>query len=319
MFKHYLETRSNSRVDAKLDTSKEKELLSNGTKKDENDHSSEEAIVKKKKKKGGDSENISAVAEDIEVKTKKKMKKASDSVEEIEKDKKKKSKHKSELPENNIDSTEEVKPKDKKKKSEKSAKTDGEAVVEGELKDKKKKKKQNLDSSIEKAEKPLEGETVLAKDEKKEEESASGILSNGVAEVANTEGVKEEAKESKKRKRLDSDEKDDSTPLTKGGESTGNKSRRKDTDGSAEPKSVTAFQRVKIEEVKFADERLQDNSYWAKDGADVGYGAKAQEVLGQVKGRDFRHEKTKKKRGSYRGGQIDLHSHSVKFNYEDED
>lgn len=35
--------------------------------------------------------------------------------------------------------------------------------------------------------------------------------------------------------------------------------------------------------------------------------------------RDFRHEKTKKKRGTYRGGLIDLHSHSVKFNYSDEE
>jgi hypothetical protein len=35
--------------------------------------------------------------------------------------------------------------------------------------------------------------------------------------------------------------------------------------------------------------------------------------------RDFRHEKTKKKRGTYRGGQIDLQSHSFKFNYSDED
>jgi hypothetical protein len=35
--------------------------------------------------------------------------------------------------------------------------------------------------------------------------------------------------------------------------------------------------------------------------------------------RDFRHEKTKKKRGTYRGGQIDLQSHSVKFNYSDEE
>nr|GFC10837.1 nucleolar and coiled-body phosphoprotein 1 isoform X2 [Tanacetum cinerariifolium] len=54
-------------------------------------------------------------------------------------------------------------------------------------------------------------------------------------------------------------------------------------------------------------------------GADVGYGAKAEEVLGQVRGRDFRHEKTKKKRGSYRGGQIDLQSHSIKFDYSDEE
>lgn len=92
--------------------------------------------------------------------------------------------------------------------------------------------------------------------------------------------------------------------------------------------SAKAFRRVKEEEVEFVDERLQDNSYWAKvwlfrisfysflypwwiigtsergemkysyvsvmclytlcclqDGADSGYGAKAQEVLGQVRGR----------------------------------
>ncbi|KAF5201862.1 Nucleolar and coiled-body phosphoprotein [Thalictrum thalictroides] len=97
------------------------------------------------------------------------------------------------------------------------------------------------------------------------------------------------------------------------------KSMKKQQNGSAEPKTVNAFQRVKIDEVEFADDRLQDNSYWAKDGADIGYGAKAQEVLGQVRGRDFRHEKTKKKRGSYRGGQIDLQTHSIKFNYSDEE
>lgn len=100
---------------------------------------------------------------------------------------------------------------------------------------------------------------------------------------------------------------------------TSQKSTKKQHNGSAEPKTINAFQRVKIDEVEFADEKLQDNSYWAKDGAEIGYGAKAQEVLGQVRGRDFRHEKTKKKRGSYRGGMIDLQSHSVKFNYSDED
>ncbi|XP_059634566.1 uncharacterized protein LOC132276933 [Cornus florida] len=97
------------------------------------------------------------------------------------------------------------------------------------------------------------------------------------------------------------------------------KTTMKERNGSAEPKTVNAFQRVKVDEVEFADDRLQNNSYWAKGGAEIGYGAKAQEVLGQVRGRDFRHEKTKKKRGSYRGGQIDLQSHSVKFNYSDEE
>ncbi|XP_052198935.1 suppressor protein SRP40 [Diospyros lotus] len=104
-----------------------------------------------------------------------------------------------------------------------------------------------------------------------------------------------------------------------GGKPGAQKNRRKEHTSSAEPKTINAFQRIKTDQVQFADERLQDNSYWAKDGADVGYGAKAQEILGQVRGRDFRHEKTKKKRGSYRGGQIDLQSHSVKFNYDDDD
>ncbi|KAL8265263.1 hypothetical protein R6Q59_023393 [Mikania micrantha] len=82
-----------------------------------------------------------------------------------------------------------------------------------------------------------------------------------------------------------------------------------------EPKTINAFQRVKVDEVEFAHDKLQDNSYWAKDGAEIGYGAKAQEVLGKVRGRDFRHEKTKKKRGSYRGGLVDQQSHSIKFTY----
>ncbi|XP_011650932.1 nucleolar and coiled-body phosphoprotein 1 isoform X3 [Cucumis sativus] len=94
---------------------------------------------------------------------------------------------------------------------------------------------------------------------------------------------------------------------------------KKHSNGSTEPKTINPFQRVKVDAVTFADEKLADNSYWAKGGAESGYGAKAQEVLGQVKGRGFRHEKTKKKRGSYRGGVIDLQSHSVKFNYSDDD
>uniref|UniRef100_A0A803PI82 Srp40 C-terminal domain-containing protein n=1 Tax=Cannabis sativa TaxID=3483 RepID=A0A803PI82_CANSA len=139
---------------------------------------------------------------------------------------------------------------------------------------------------------------------------------------------KVEVDESKRRKTKDVEDSKGSKELN--GHENGNidesaekpsmqKTKKKQLNGSAEPKTVNAFQRVKVEEVVFTDERLKDNSYWAKDGADSGYGAKAQEVLGQVRGRDFRHEKTKKKRGSYRGGQIDLYSHSVKFNYSDEE
>ncbi|MCD9644589.1 hypothetical protein HAX54_032943 [Datura stramonium] len=37
------------------------------------------------------------------------------------------------------------------------------------------------------------------------------------------------------------------------------------------PKTVNAFQRVKIDQVEFKDDRLRDNSYCAKDGADIDY------------------------------------------------
>ncbi|KAK1365472.1 hypothetical protein POM88_041033 [Heracleum sosnowskyi] len=70
-----------------------------------------------------------------------------------------------------------------------------------------------------------------------------------------------------------------------GYKSSNQKSTKKQRIGSAEPKMVNAFQRVKIDEVEFADEKLQDNSYRAKSGAEIGYGAKAQEVLGQVRRR----------------------------------
>jgi len=52
------------------------------------------------------------------------------------------------------------------------------------------------------------------------------------------------------------------------------------------------------------DAALADNTYEGTF-AGSGWGAKANDVLGKVKGKDFRHEKTKKKRGTYRGGAIE--------------
>lgn len=49
------------------------------------------------------------------------------------------------------------------------------------------------------------------------------------------------------------------------------------------------------------------------------YGAKASEILVQVRGKDFRHEKTKKKRGTYKGGEITMGVHSIKFNLSDDE
>ena len=43
------------------------------------------------------------------------------------------------------------------------------------------------------------------------------------------------------------------------------------------------------------------------------YGAKGSAKLLVVRGKDFRHEKTKQKRAVYRGGEIDLGVNSIKF------
>ncbi|XP_059287576.1 uncharacterized protein LOC132040905, partial [Lycium ferocissimum] len=256
-----------------------------------------------------------------------------------------------EISSNAADSQETISKKKKKKKSEdkisnvpdastaQEVLTDDKADVPLKKKEKKKKKTEEKSESVV----PVDnGNTDLTVETTKKDKKRKSKEESGAAD----------SKDSKKRKRLASDEnenqavdgvgteeskrrKTEGLEQEQNGEvveanSNGNhhdefnnsakeKSSRKELNGSAEPKTVNAFQRVKIDQVEFKDDRLKDNSYWAKEGADIGYGAKAQEVLGQVKGRDFRHEKTKKKRGSYRGGIIDLNSHSVKFNYSDEE
>jgi len=50
-------------------------------------------------------------------------------------------------------------------------------------------------------------------------------------------------------------------------------------------------------------------------GARGSWGEQANNVLKWVKGKNFRHEKTKKKRGSYRGGNISMEVNSIKFDY----
>lgn len=87
--------------------------------------------------------------------------------------------------------------------------------------------------------------------------------------------------------------------------------------GTADKKAANRFQRVKSEEWTGKIGSM-DNSYVGTFGED-GWGFKAQQVLGQVRGKDFRHEKTKKKRGSYFGGKIDdSQRFSFKFDSDDE-
>ncbi|KAI4335342.1 hypothetical protein L6164_013996 [Bauhinia variegata] len=214
----------------------------------------------------------------------------------------------------------EKKSKDKKKKKDKSS---GDSLVvekqedlenkEKEKKDSKKRKRPTSEENVRPADRQVEEDPKRRKIEDEDESNLNSDKKNigkssqlGGDQLQKTSGEQPSGK-------INGD-------IEKSGEKSSMQSfQKKQQKGSIEPKTVKAFQRVKVEDVVYADERLQDNSYWAKDGADYGYGAKAEEVLGQVRGRGFRHEKTKKKRGSYRGGQIDLQSHSIKFSYSDDD
>ena len=94
----------------------------------------------------------------------------------------------------------------------------------------------------------------------------------------------------------------------------------------------TPFRRVKDEDIdedylkKFGKNAFDSKVCWLSDfycfllyflylqrGAKGSWGEKANDVLKTTKGKSFRHEKTKKKRGSYRGGKIDTSTYSIQF------
>eukprot|EP00744_Colponema_vietnamica_P024682 GILI01036056.1.p1 GENE.GILI01036056.1~~GILI01036056.1.p1 ORF type:complete len:120 (-),score=27.26 GILI01036056.1:33-392(-) len=100
---------------------------------------------------------------------------------------------------------------------------------------------------------------------------------------------------------VDEDEDDDFVKKSSGGKG------RATTPESQ--KKNNPFRRVDAAQVE-VDPRLRDNSY---QPGSTDYGGKANRDLSVVKGKNFRHEKTKKKRGTYRGGKIDMAVNSIKF------
>jgi hypothetical protein len=81
----------------------------------------------------------------------------------------------------------------------------------------------------------------------------------------------------------------------------------------------TPFQRVDSsrELKKIKNDALLDNTYAAAFGED-GWGHRASEKLLQVRGKDFRHGKTKMKRGGYKGGAIQIGAvRSIKLTEDD--
>jgi len=60
-------------------------------------------------------------------------------------------------------------------------------------------------------------------------------------------------------------------------------------------------------------EQLDKRMFNSQRNANSEWAEKADSTLKKVKGKGFRHEKTKKKRGTYRGGALELGVKSIKF------
>lgn len=199
-----------------------------------------------------------------------------------------------------VSDVEEDKPKAKKSKKDKKEKK--KEVVKEEIseeEEKVEKKKKKKDKKKEKEEKKSKKRKAVeeSEDEKEEEAPAEENTAEEAAEVD------VEEKRPAKKARIDKD-----AANGDGGDGGYN---------SGGGTAAKAFQRVKADEW-LGKKGSWDNSYVGTFGEN-GWGFKAQQILGQVKGKDFRHEKTKKKRGSYRGGVIDTDARcSFKFESDDE-
>eukprot|EP00735_Rhodelphis_limneticus_P006219 TRINITY_DN18599_c0_g1::TRINITY_DN18599_c0_g1_i1::g.1058::m.1058 TRINITY_DN18599_c0_g1::TRINITY_DN18599_c0_g1_i1::g.1058 ORF type:complete len:588 (+),score=214.46,sp/P33322/CBF5_YEAST/73.23/0.0,DKCLD/PF08068.7/6.8e-30,DKCLD/PF08068.7/1.6e+03,DKCLD/PF08068.7/5.2e+02,TruB_N/PF01509.13/1e-20,SRP40_C/PF05022.7/1.5e+04,SRP40_C/PF05022.7/7.8e-23,PUA/PF01472.15/4.8e-19,Peptidase_C37/PF05416.7/1.3 TRINITY_DN18599_c0_g1_i1:40-1764(+) len=164
------------------------------------------------------------------------------------------------------------------------------------------------------------GATTVVMGTGKPAEPVEAVSEDGEAEV----------KKEKKEKKEEETEKEPVTPAKSeaadedGSNDESSLGKRKSLGGSSEQGSAKKprtpnepFRRVRAEDVSIDDRLLWDNTYEGllarkQDLEGQEYGAKAAEILGQVRGRGFRHEKTKKKR-AYRGGLIDVESRSIKF------
>lgn len=82
-------------------------------------------------------------------------------------------------------------------------------------------------------------------------------------------------------------------------------------EGKGRRNANAPFQRINPDKV--SHHLVQDNGYTAKAGPSNDYGQRAHKDLISTRGAGFRKEKNKKKRGSYKGGEITLESHSFKF------
>jgi hypothetical protein len=233
-----------------------------------------------------------------------------------------------------FDEEEDKPPVNVSKKEKAKVKEEKEESVE--KKEKKKAKKEKKEKKRKAEEEDNEEEVIVKKKDKKEKKRK--VEEEDKEEEANKEEVIVKKKDKKEKKRKVEEEDNEEEVVVKEKKKKENKTKVEEAPSEApvpvlapalskpsaydEGEKVSssggrAFQRVKAEEW-LGKKGAIDNRYEATFG-DQGWGYKAQQVLGQVRGKDFRHEKTKKKRGSYMGGLIDPNAtFSTKFDSDDE-
>lgn len=156
-----------------------------------------------------------------------------------------------------------------------------------------------------------EEESSSSNDSDKEEESSS---SSSEDRSSCSDGDESSEEDEGEERESEGDDKREGKARQK---ATPSKPKKSVSPGSADGSKSTPgqrFQRVKSNEVMYKDERLKDNTYAAIQELGETYGAKASQKLIVTRGKGFRHEKTKAKRGTYRGGKIDdSQVRSIKF------
>lgn len=93
--------------------------------------------------------------------------------------------------------------------------------------------------------------------------------------------------------------------------------RRYILDNSGVKADAKVFKRVKVDDID--PQKVISNAYEHKPARQGDYGLRAHKDLVMTKGKNFRCEKNKKKKGRYSGGRIDTSIHSVKFNNSDDE
>ena len=164
------------------------------------------------------------------------------------------------------------------------------------------------EEAAEAAEAPKRKKQAQDEDEEEPAKKKKSKKSKKQEEAADAEEEEEEEKPKAKKSKREEKPADEATSEVAEAAAKGGKQGKQGKGGNV------PFQRIKSDEVSYLKvkggqteaQRLLDNTFESKfkdtyaDGeVREDYGAKASAILAAVRGKDFRHEKTKKKRGTY--------------------